>query len=373
MHNIIFLDILGIIGLNVRIVIHLYSNEGDILPKELINDLFVRHLYIWLFFLGLVHMALHFIGLKFVFQLLGTKIGLSRMWPGILALTLVTLLGKWVVPVEAYGLVLLGMTFVISKNISQAPWLKSLWSSILLIIISFIGGLVISEPLCSTSKEIAHFILRTAPGAAVGAFMEVLFPALALFILTTFHISLPLPSSKRITLTEFFSALAFVLLIFILYFSFAQTLADFKNTGKLTFTMYTAAQWSGAILVGILLYVIIALFRHERLERADEKADLLSQIGNVINAHMDMGYTIKRSEGGILIETYITSQELKIIALVVQEKSYQEIGDIMCLTEGTIRNNVSDILGKLGLSSKEQLIKYAIKKDILNKNDKAAS
>ena len=56
----------------------------------------------------------------------------------------------------------------------------------------------------------------------------------------------------------------------------------------------------------------------------------------------------------------LTEQEVKIIALVARGRTNREIAGELFLSEKTVRNYVSSILGKLGLSHRAQAAAYAV-------------
>ena len=55
----------------------------------------------------------------------------------------------------------------------------------------------------------------------------------------------------------------------------------------------------------------------------------------------------------------LTNQEVQILALVAEGRTNRDIGAALHLSEKTVRNYVSDILGKLGLASRAQAAAYA--------------
>lgn len=55
----------------------------------------------------------------------------------------------------------------------------------------------------------------------------------------------------------------------------------------------------------------------------------------------------------------LTAQEMRILALVAEGQTNREIGVAMHLSEKTVRNYISDILSKLGLTSRAQAAAYA--------------
>ncbi|AMC93220.1 LuxR family transcriptional regulator [Erysipelothrix larvae] len=64
------------------------------------------------------------------------------------------------------------------------------------------------------------------------------------------------------------------------------------------------------------------------------------------------------------IDTTLTKRELEIIKCVGQGLSNQEIANVLFLSIGTIKNNISIILDKLDLRDRTQLAIYAIKHHI---------
>ena len=62
----------------------------------------------------------------------------------------------------------------------------------------------------------------------------------------------------------------------------------------------------------------------------------------------------------------LTDQELKVLAHVAQGKRNKEIAAEIFLSEKTVRNYVSSILGKLSLSTRSEAAAYAVKHHIEN-------
>ena len=60
----------------------------------------------------------------------------------------------------------------------------------------------------------------------------------------------------------------------------------------------------------------------------------------------------------------LTEQELNVLALVARGKTNKEIADNLHLSEGTIRNYVSNVLSKLGLSNRAEATAYAVKHNL---------
>lgn len=61
----------------------------------------------------------------------------------------------------------------------------------------------------------------------------------------------------------------------------------------------------------------------------------------------------------------LTERELEVLKLVASGKPYKEIAYSMHVQEATIRTHVSNILGKLNLSNRSQLVLYAVEHNLL--------
>lgn len=66
-----------------------------------------------------------------------------------------------------------------------------------------------------------------------------------------------------------------------------------------------------------------------------------------------------REQEEILAFRGLSDQEMRILARIAEGKTNKEIGDELHLSEKTVRNYVSEILAKLGLSSRVQAAAYA--------------
>ncbi len=64
----------------------------------------------------------------------------------------------------------------------------------------------------------------------------------------------------------------------------------------------------------------------------------------------------------------LTERELEVLTLVASGKPYKEIAHQMHVQEATIRTHVSNILGKLNLSNRSQLVLYAVNHQLIQKD-----
>lgn len=70
--------------------------------------------------------------------------------------------------------------------------------------------------------------------------------------------------------------------------------------------------------------------------------------------------TMVKTETKKIMETFdLNEREIKIIREIADGKSNREIGVLLCLTEGTIKNHISTILSKLDVKNRTQLSSFA--------------
>lgn len=93
-------------------------------------------------------------------------------------------------------------------------------------------------------------------------------------------------------------------------------------------------------------------------------------IGNVV-IHPDIALdllnhrTTNTDLNKVLKEYKLTEKEYDIIKLIAEGLSNKDIGEKLFLSEGTIKNNVSTILSKLGLRDRTQIAVFAYKNHLI--------
>ena len=65
----------------------------------------------------------------------------------------------------------------------------------------------------------------------------------------------------------------------------------------------------------------------------------------------------------------LTKREKEIFDLLVMNKTTFEIASLLNITEKTVRNHISNVIGKLGVSSRTQAIIELIKYNVLKINN----
>ena len=67
-----------------------------------------------------------------------------------------------------------------------------------------------------------------------------------------------------------------------------------------------------------------------------------------------------------LPENELTEREMEVLKMVALGKPYKEIAFLMHVQKATVRTHVSNILGKLNLSNRSQLVLFAIEHQLIN-------
>jgi two-component system, NarL family, response regulator LiaR len=104
--------------------------------------------------------------------------------------------------------------------------------------------------------------------------------------------------------------------------------------------------------------------------------DLLQAIRDIYEdkTHLDSTITrrlVREAHGGRQpsVDEQLTDRELEILGLVVTGDPYKQIAKGMGIQEATVRTHVSNILGKLNLTNRSQLVMYAFSHHLVKTGD----
>lgn len=62
----------------------------------------------------------------------------------------------------------------------------------------------------------------------------------------------------------------------------------------------------------------------------------------------------------------LTGREIEVLELVADGKTSRDIGDLLFISENTVKNHIRNILDKLGLHSRNEAVLYAIKENLIS-------
>ena len=111
--------------------------------------------------------------------------------------------------------------------------------------------------------------------------------------------------------------------------------------------------------------VIIHLFHDLNHKKVDEK--LLAYLVEVIRRYQDIP-----SESGIEMESHLkelTPREHKILTLLARGHRTSEIGEILFISQNTVRNHIQHILQKFQVHTRLEAVTHAIENDLIRGTD----
>ena len=65
------------------------------------------------------------------------------------------------------------------------------------------------------------------------------------------------------------------------------------------------------------------------------------------------------------LERWLTAREIEVLEMVADGKTSREIGDLLFISENTVKNHIRNILDKLGLHSRNEAVLYAVRENLI--------
>ena len=62
----------------------------------------------------------------------------------------------------------------------------------------------------------------------------------------------------------------------------------------------------------------------------------------------------------------LTGRELEVLQLVAQGQTSRQIGELLYISENTVKNHIRNILDKLGLHSRNEAVLYAVREALIS-------
>jgi DNA-binding NarL/FixJ family response regulator len=94
----------------------------------------------------------------------------------------------------------------------------------------------------------------------------------------------------------------------------------------------------------------------------DITATLLSELKKVSEWHPDNAHPLHSNELDQL--SLLTEREKEVLALLGQGLNNKEIAGLLIITEGTVKNHVSNVIAKLGLRDRTQAAVFSVRHQI---------
>jgi len=119
-----------------------------------------------------------------------------------------------------------------------------------------------------------------------------------------------------------------------------------------------------AIRAGAVGYVLKRVGNRELIDsvRAIARGDAIIDPAMTKSLLEEVRHAAHIEEASVFSD--LTPQEMRILALMVEGRTNREIAQTLYLGEGTVRNYVGNILGKLGVSNRAEAAVFAVKHHI---------
>ena len=84
-----------------------------------------------------------------------------------------------------------------------------------------------------------------------------------------------------------------------------------------------------------------------------------------------MGRQVESNSEQVEEKTDLTARQREILTLIAQGMTYEEMGKTLCLSERTIRYHMGEIIQRLHLANRSQVIAYAARRRLTENQDKS--
>jgi len=86
-------------------------------------------------------------------------------------------------------------------------------------------------------------------------------------------------------------------------------------------------------------------------------AGKLFDVARQLTLHQDLMGTRKPS---------LTAREIEVLEMVADGQTSRQIGDLLFISENTVKNHIRNILDKLGLHSRNEAVLYAVRENLIS-------
>jgi DNA-binding NarL/FixJ family response regulator len=143
--------------------------------------------------------------------------------------------------------------------------------------------------------------------------------------------------------------------------------AEFPATTVVMLTMSTEeGDLIEALKQGARGYVLKDISAKELRERLNEAVHGGVPLSGKVGAKILAEFQRKWSGAATALFDPLTEREIQVLQLVAEGLSNEEIGSRLCLSEHTVKKQVSIVMQKLGLKNRVQVAIYAVRNGLAN-------
>ena len=140
-----------------------------------------------------------------------------------------------------------------------------------------------------------------------------------------------------------------------------QIVAKYPEVKVLVLTTYADDEWVfDAIQAGASGYLLKDMTRDELIKAVRGTAAGKTYLDPSVAGKVLEQVSSRQTQPATLITGKLTEREVEVLRLIAKGSSNADIADRLSLSDGTVRNHVSAILSKLGVSDRTQAAVIAI-------------
>lgn len=388
------------------------------MARELFLRLINQHLYGQLLLIALVCSFSWIIVMKLQLRIVEAQVSLKKILPyAVFGSLVIFFIIKLYLPTPIAALAQIVLMVIFLKVLyAKVRLIAAFWATFISLMSTTLGSYMAFSLLCLWNKNIRTFLLTNEYGIMLGILAETAGPAILLHILSTFKFSAAFLFSKKLTRIDLIGVLTFGLMYYTLYNSTIR----FVSTIKIHPNQMINAFFSdlGSILASVLgAFLVVASIQkmreieqrryereqqnHENEQRINQAkitalnkqnselkkiieylnnlkvkpqklindvTDAINNVTSVVNQLKDYSGTMDNSDYillnldkiNILIGCELKTNEKLILQGIINNKTFQEIGDSIHLEEGSVKNIASELYKKFKVRNKKELIKYIV-------------
>lgn len=135
--------------------------------------------------------------------------------------------------------------------------------------------------------------------------------------------------------------------------------------------LLTASESEEALLVGVKAGARGYLTKDTPLPELISAIDAVDSGGAALSPTMAgklldvANQLLRHKELSVSRNATLTGREIEVLELVAQGNTSREIGELVFISENTVKNHIRNILGKLGLHSRNEAVLYAAREGLI--------
>jgi DNA-binding CsgD family transcriptional regulator len=282
---------------------------------------------------------------------------------------------------------------------------KSIYAAVLSIFISFLGDVFLLFVTLGIFPKLFPFMFGSKWGLLILVGMEALFPIMALSV-TNPKFSLRLPLRKKSDPFDLFDmgvSWTLISMFYVMDYAMSTAFEAFQSIPqKIGSSLGLLFMTTFGIMGGIMIIIKCMKIMHDReIKTLQDEKEKVESDRNILMDRLKKAYKFKnldsdeqlsrivgdfvldlvssiRSSGKKQLITPneinlrklgINSRNGEILGWMILDKTYQEIADLVQLTEPAVRSRASEMIRTFGLKNRKELAQFAVENNLVGISD----